>query len=233
MLSRWIPHYQPIVSLQEINRPIVGHECLARFVGPGYSLLGPNDLKDEFREPRFLTYLFNNSFYHVIKEIQSTPIFLNLHAVVADSPIFLMMFEKVISSEPHLKDMISLELTERQITMVHNLPEKLKNVQQLGVKIVLDDFGTGEANLEILEKFGFDGIKIDGQFLKNCTTQSGVDRLNSIVELLRCYSDSPLVAEHIETEEIACVAKRAGIEYGQGYLFGRPIPALPQLKRGA
>lgn len=107
-----------------------------------------------------------------------------------------------------------------------------EEIKKRGVKISLDDFGSGYANYEYLLNKDFDYLKIDGSIIKNiCNNKKN----EVIVESILNYSKQfkvPVIAEHVETVEIYNRVCEMGIEYSQGYYIGRPSPNLMvELKR--
>ncbi|VVQ08932.1 putative cyclic di-GMP phosphodiesterase PdeG [Pseudomonas fluorescens] len=118
-----------------------------------------------------------------------------------------------------------LELTERELieptTMTHQLFEQLHG---LGVMIAIDDFGTGHSSLGYLRQFNVDFLKIDQSFV----AMIGVDALSrhildTIIEL-SAKLDLAIVAEGVETAEQSDYLTAHGVNFLQGYLFGRPMP---------
>ena len=118
-----------------------------------------------------------------------------------------------------------LELTERELieptAMTHQLFEQLHG---LGVMIAIDDFGTGHSSLGYLRQFNVDFLKIDQSFV----AMIGVDALSrhildTIIEL-SAKLDLGIVAEGVETLEQSDYLTAHGVNYLQGYLFGRPMP---------
>lgn len=219
LLTTLIPHYQPIVSLHD--RSIVSYECLARFITEDGKIMSPDDLLDLFADRHFLNDLFYKSFFATISEELHVPIAFNL-VVLIINPGLINVLENIALCHPHLVHYLHFEITEHNIVRgMGTLPAYVNTLRGLGYKVILDDFGTGGASIECLERIRFDIIKIDGQFLKNAVNSTGRARLKAIVKLLK-NEKVELVAEHIETEQIARFAQEIGIEYGQGYLFGRP-----------
>jgi len=124
---------------------------------------------------------------------------------------------------PHL---LTLEITEsvliEDLSKVTIILEKLR---QLGVRIALDDFGTGYSSLAYLRRLDVDYIKIDQSFVRDLEesteTQLILDALVDIAKGLK----KMLVVEGIETETQADIIRKLGCDMGQGYLWGRPMPA--------
>jgi EAL domain-containing protein (putative c-di-GMP-specific phosphodiesterase class I) len=108
-------------------------------------------------------------------------------------------------------------------------------LRNAGARVVIDDFGTGYSSLYHLYELRFDKLKIDRRFVQGLTT-SGESQvfMRAIVGLSKGLNLS-VTAEGIETEAQAAAALHHGVQYGQGFLFGRAVPAnqvLPMLSNG-
>lgn len=224
-----IPYYQPIVDLG--SGEVVMHECLARFVGSDGKRLSPAEISHHFEDPVFLWELFESIFPKLTRHACNSNIISVNIDVCSITERFFHYIEASFNKFPNLVHHINFEVTERNIGKnIAQLCEYVTEIQKLGAKVVLDDFGTGGANIECLESINFDHVKIDGQFLKGAMiSQSGYRRLQIIVDLLKSYA-MPIVAEHIENDKIESIAKLMGIDYAQGYLYGAPTPLLLKAK---
>jgi EAL domain-containing protein (putative c-di-GMP-specific phosphodiesterase class I) len=103
----------------------------------------------------------------------------------------------------------------------HAFMERLK---QIGIELALDDFGTGYSSLSYLTAFPFDKIKIDKSFIRNLTHQPRSSAIISSIVTLARGLDMSVTAEGVETREEYERLKALGINFAQGYLFGRPLP---------
>ena len=104
--------------------------------------------------------------------------------------------------------------------------ETFKRIQNLGVRVVFDDFGTGYASLSYLKKFPLDGLKIDKSFVFELLTDSDDAAIvNSTVGLSKQLGLS-VIAEGIENRASADLLLTMGCEEGQGYFFGKPMPVV-------
>jgi EAL domain-containing protein (putative c-di-GMP-specific phosphodiesterase class I) len=118
-----------------------------------------------------------------------------------------------------------LELTERELINPTDITRRLFDaLHELGVMIAIDDFGTGHSSLAYLRNFNVDYLKIDQSFV----AMIGVDALSrhildSIIELSGKL-DLGIVAEGVETIEQCEYLAAQGVDFLQGYLFGRPLP---------
>lgn len=122
---------------------------------------------------------------------------------------------------PHL---VTLEITESVlIDDLASVTVTLDRLRALGVRIALDDFGTGYSSLAYLRKLDVDFIKIDQSFVRDLETSSETEMiLRAIVDIAQGLRKL-LVVEGIETEGQSNLIRDLGCDYGQGYLFGRPL----------
>ncbi len=121
---------------------------------------------------------------------------------------------------------LKLEITES--TAMENAErtiQTLNEISGMGVKLSIDDFGTGYSSLSYLHRLPFDSLKIDRSFVMNIG-ETGEDSgiLQTIVSLTKNLRKE-VVAEGIETEEQLALLRNLGCQYGQGYLFSKPLPA--------
>jgi diguanylate cyclase (GGDEF)-like protein len=122
-------------------------------------------------------------------------------------------------------DRLAFEITEGQEMEIHSsLLRCISDLKALGIKIWLDDFGTGFAGLSWLRLIDFDCVKIDKSFLHDCETSKGSVMLADIVRLAR-NTKAKILVEGIETVEHLALVRRLQVDFGQGYHLGRPAPA--------
>jgi diguanylate cyclase (GGDEF)-like protein/PAS domain S-box-containing protein len=130
---------------------------------------------------------------------------------------------EITGLEPSL---LELEVTEDILLLdEQRVLDIFQGIRKLGVRIVFDDFGTGYASLSYLKKFPLDGIKIDKSFVLELFAGShDAAIVGSTVSLGRQLGLS-VIAEGIENRSTADLLIGMGCEEGQGYFFGRPMPA--------
>ncbi len=120
---------------------------------------------------------------------------------------------------------VALEITETALTHESDSPaERLWALKQEGVRIVLDDFGSGYSSLGHLRRFPIDAIKIDRSFVDGLGTQSrDAAIVGAILPMARAL-DLAVIAEGVETESTLAHLYALGCRHAQGYLFARPAP---------
>jgi diguanylate cyclase (GGDEF)-like protein/PAS domain S-box-containing protein len=122
----------------------------------------------------------------------------------------------------------SLELEVTEDILLHDEQGALDTflkIQELGVRIVFDDFGTGFASLSYLKKFPLDGLKIDRSFVFGLLANPDDAAIVSSTIGLSKQLGLSVIAEGIENRATADFLVSMGCEEGQGYFFGRPVPA--------
>jgi EAL domain-containing protein (putative c-di-GMP-specific phosphodiesterase class I) len=116
-----------------------------------------------------------------------------------------------------------IELTETaEVEDISEAGATIAQLRALGVPVCIDDFGAGAAAFRYLRDFRVDLVKLDGAYVRNATNGDR-DRnfIGSLTEMVGA-TGAKVVAEMIETEENAQLMQRLGVQYGQGYLFGKP-----------
>ncbi|MFL6659934.1 MAG: putative bifunctional diguanylate cyclase/phosphodiesterase [Massilia sp.] len=121
---------------------------------------------------------------------------------------------------------VGLEITEGLLLASNSLVTKqLLAFHQAGISISLDDFGTGYSSLSYLRKFNLDYLKIDKSFVYNLEYDAANVALCEAIIVMAHKLGLKVVAEGVETREQDHILRRAGCDYGQGFLFGAPVPA--------
>ncbi|MES2317939.1 MAG: EAL domain-containing protein [Pseudomonadota bacterium] len=102
--------------------------------------------------------------------------------------------------------------------------DKLLALRDAGIQVALDDFGTGYSSLSYLKKFDIDYLKIDRSFTRNLAPDSSDMALSEAIIVMAHKLDLRVIAEGVETAQQRDLLLEAGCDYGQGYLFARPMP---------
>lgn len=119
-----------------------------------------------------------------------------------------------------------IEITESLLMEAEgDAAEKLLALRDAGVEVAMDDFGTGYSSLAYLKHFDIDYLKIDKSFVSNLQPGSADLALCEAMIVMAHKLGIRVVAEGVETEEQKNLLIGAGCDFGQGYLFGRPVPA--------
>lgn len=118
-----------------------------------------------------------------------------------------------------------LELTERAVVDPSGALEAVGALHGEGVQVCVDDFGTGYSSLGLVSGLPVDGLKIDRSFVSGLGSSDGASAVVEAVIAMSRRLGLRVVAEGVETEAHRATLLDLGCELGQGYLFGRPVPA--------
>ncbi len=228
MRSRGLhPVFQPIVSLRD--GAIYSHEALIR--GPQDTSLHAPDALLAAAAQEGLSFEFENLCVTTALERwgalrESGRLFVNIGADVLVQVLKLCgrdALMALISGFGVLPRLLVLEITEyERVTDMDHLLSVAREIRSAGVALALDDFGDGRSSLRLWSQLKPEIVKIDKYFTKDISQYA--DKLKTIQALqqIAAIFDTSLVAEGIETEDDLRVLRDLGIEYGQGYLLGRP-----------
>lgn len=148
------------------------------------------------------------------------------------NPGFGLAVASALATHACTGSMLELELTETMLSEGSDIVHKnLDDVRRLGVRVAIDDFGTGYSNLARLSEMAVDCIKIDRSLIEKLPDNRELVRL--VISLCKLMK-AKIVAEGVETAEVAGWASENGCHELQGYLYGRPMPvaALEDLLLG-
>ena len=122
--------------------------------------------------------------------------------------------------------MLRLEITEGSlITNIGAARQLMDRLRGLGVQLMLDDFGTGYSSLSYLQTFPIDFLKIDRSFIIRVGPDGTNSGLLRAILLMAQTLGLKTVAEGVDSLSTVHLLQELGCEYGQGYLFSRPVPA--------
>jgi len=157
---------------------------------------------------------------------ESVPVVsVNVSPIQLKSPGFAASVAAILGETGIAGGRLALEITEGlEMEMHSDVLRCISDLKTLGVRIWLDDFGTGFAGLSWLRLIDFDTVKIDRSFLHDCDTPKGKSMLRDIIGLVRNRGHKILV-EGVETEEQMALMRQFRIDQVQGFHVGRPTPA--------
>lgn len=153
------------------------------------------------------------------------PVAINVSPIQLRRPEFAERFMDVLFAAGVSGHQISIEVTESVLMKAGGVETaNLATLRSHGVKIAIDDLGTGHASLEYLRSFAFDVIKIDRSYVAHLLT-SRIDRVivTAVCDIARTLGVE-VIAEGVETREQLEELGRIGCTSVQGYLLGRPAP---------
>ena len=226
--------YQPIVRLSDGQ--LTGFEALARWLHPTRGMVSPVVFVPIAEASGLSARLANVCLRQVLADLPvlrqraaacaghvgDLHVAVNISGYDLTTPDFI---DSLATAAEVDASCIVLELTET--ALVHGTAEAtaaLAKARSLGFRVAVDDFGTGYSSLNYIRLLPVDGLKIDRSFVQGmtdcATTRSIVASMLQLADSL----DLHVVGEGIETAGQRSLLQMLGCEFGQGYLFGRPLP---------
>jgi predicted signal transduction protein with EAL and GGDEF domain len=220
-------YYQPIVAGDGLR--VVGAEALLRWTHPQRGPIPPAVFVPLAEQAGLMLRLGDFVLRRALADAAAWPhlyVAVNLSPIqVRDRGLVASIAEALAASKVDPARLV-LEITEGLlIDNPEEAKQRLKELRELGIKIALDDFGSGYSSLSYLRRLPIDKLKIDKEFVAPLgRSADGGVILQAIVALGRALGLSVLV-EGVETEEQRVLLRLAGCDELQGFLFARPMPA--------
>lgn len=223
-----VPYYQPLVSLR--GDSIIGFEALARWKNTDMGFIAPDVFIPIAEETGLINVLGDQLFRRACLDAETWPpdlvLAFNVSAVQLRDPTLGLRILTILEQTGFNPRRLEIEITET--ALVENIgvaQTVIDDLRTAGVRIALDDFGTGYATLSQLLSFHLDKIKIDRSFV-SALDKNG-DSLVIVRAILGIAKGFGLTttAEGIEDAAQLAALKDNGCVEGQGYLFGKAIPA--------
>ncbi len=226
--------YQPVVPSKPGQSGFF--EGLMRLRRDDGSIIGPAALISVAEKSGLIVQIDQRVCELAIARLRAEPemrISINISVATLQDPDWFDHFSLAIRRYPGVAERLILEIAETVvIANVDALTALLGNIRKLGVKIAMDDFGSGHTSFRNLRSLGVDIVKIDGAFVQNIA-HSSEDRffVRTLADLAR-HLGIETVAEWVEDAETRRLLEEWGIDYLQGYHLGlAEIPLAPELAK--
>lgn len=226
-------HYQPIVSLR--TGMVHKAEALLRWHHPQRGMVSPAIFIPIAEGSGAILELGEWVFRQAAAQVQRWRAELepNFQISVNKSPVQFQQPAQVHASWiEHLAQLglpgqsIVIEITEGLLLETdERVTNQLLDFHDAGIQVALDDFGTGYSSLSYLQRFDIDFLKIDQSFVRHLIPDSTDLALCKAIVVMAHELGMQVIAEGVETEVQRDLLTAAGCDYGQGYLFARPMPA--------
>ncbi|MBV8271267.1 MAG: EAL domain-containing protein, partial [Cupriavidus sp.] len=220
--------YQPVMSLADGR--CIGAEALIRWRLPGGKVVMPD---------RFVPMAETVGVMHAITQCMIENIIADLGSQLSSDPALhvsvnlapddfrsretLQLIGTLLRRAGIAPRQVWIEITERGFVDDAECRATIAAFRLAGHPIYIDDFGTGYSSLAYLHDMDVDGLKIDRAFVESMTTEAPTKNVGPyIIEMARALGIR-MVAEGIETEPQFLTLREQGVQYGQGWLFGRPM----------
>ena len=226
-------HFQPIIDLTTGN--VSKAEALIRWNHPERGMISPAEFIPLAEETGLIVGIGDWVFHEAAAKAKRWCELFNtvLQISVNMSPVqfqsdalnmtdWLAYLQALGLEEKHL----SIEITEGLLLNASDdVKTKLLRFRDAGIQVAIDDFGVGYSALSYLKRFDIDYLKIDQSFIQNLETDQNDLVLSEAIVIMAHKLGLSVIAEGVETEAQRRLLLEIGCDYGQGYLFSRPLPA--------
>jgi diguanylate cyclase (GGDEF)-like protein len=226
-------YYQPQVDMR--SGRMTGTEALVRWQHPEKGLLMPGAFIPIAEETRLIIDLGNEVMRQAcLQQVEwyragfnPGRVSVNLAGAQIHEADLVESIQNVLSLTGCKPQWLELEVTEGFIMQdpARTVPI-LKQLKEMGILLSIDDFGTGYSSLTYLKRLPVRRLKIDQSFVRNSVMDPNDLAIIEAIIALANKLDLELIAEGVETEEQKKLLLQAGCPYAQGYLYGKPMPAL-------
>ncbi|HEY9645019.1 MAG TPA: EAL domain-containing protein [Chroococcidiopsis sp.] len=237
--QEFVVYYQPIINITEsidsaVQQRLVGFEALVRWQHPTRGFVSPADFVPIAEETGLIVPLDSwvlcsackqmASWKAQFPDLASLRVSVNLSAQDLRNANLLDSIDRALADAGVTGDSLTLEITESMLVEdIGKTIALLKALRERQIKISIDDFGTGYSSLNYLHRLPADYLKIDRSFVNQMAI---ANRNYQVVNTIITLSDQlglAVVAEGIETTQQMQWLQPLGCEFGQGYLFSRPL----------
>ncbi len=229
--NQFVVYYQPIVDLK--TGRICSAEALVRWNHPRLGFISPGTFIPVFENAGEISRLDYFIFQEVYKFeqkclehcSQTVPVAINLSRMDFYDPMLLTTIIDKVAELGLNNSPVNVEVTESAYAILErDAIGYLNHMKEKGVRILLDDYGSGMSSLSTLESFAFDIVKLDMGFIRKIGMSSKAEAIITSTIALAHAIGSKVTAEGVETEEQLDFLRAAGCDMIQGYYFYKPMP---------
>jgi diguanylate cyclase (GGDEF)-like protein/PAS domain S-box-containing protein len=226
-------HYQPIVELR--TGRIASVEALVRWRHPERGLVYPDKFIAVAEETGLIVPLGRLVLGLACRQVRrwqmlghdDLGVCVNLSAKQLASRHLTKEVAAALNDARLHPSSLTLEITESVLMLdSQGVIARLEELKDLGVRIAVDDFGTGYSSLNYLRQFPVDSLKIAKPFIDGLGKGAEEERLAAAILRIGATLGLTIVAEGIEEQQQRTILRKLKCQYGQGYLFSRPVPAI-------
>ena len=230
--NRIVLAYQPIVDAK--TGDTAGHECLVRIQRPEGEIIGAGDfipVAEQLGLVRRLDRRVLELTVAALENHRGASLSLNVSGMTASDGPTLESYVAYIEAHADVAPRLVVELTETAALLdIEESMRFVSRVRALGAKVAIDDFGAGYTSFRNLQSLRVDMVKIDGSFVKGlAASRDNQIFVRTLVDLARNFNLST-VAEWVTDAREADILRAFGVDYLQGFYFGKPEIEKPWKK---
>ncbi len=229
--DRIVPYFQPIYNnnIGEITK----YETLVRLVAEDGKIISPFFFLDAAKNGNYylqITTIMLEKVFAVFKYIDSEVTINFSYLDIVSSQVTDKLIS-LLKENPDTAKRVTLELLEdEEIENDTIFEEFIQKVREYGVKIAIDDFGSGYSNFQRIMRINPDFVKIDGSIIKDIATDEKSQVLTRVIQTFSRSLNIQTIAEFVSSEEIFRTVQEIGIDYSQGYYISEPHDKLVTLQ---
>lgn len=228
--DEFVPFYQAKYSLKEHR--FVSTEVLARWKSPKYGLVGPSKFIDQAEKGGVLNAIDIRIFELAIKDLgdslkrgrRTLPVSVNFSLYEFFSRNFLDLIVNTLKKYQVPPRLLEIEITETTSQANKFLSISLiKKLKDLGIRVLMDDFGVGYSQIENLRQIPFDAIKIDKSFTNKVLEDEKTRTIVKFLIELAHSNDMEVIIEGAETKEQVEILRKMRVDTIQGFYYTKPV----------
>jgi len=218
-----VSYFQPIIN--NATQKIEKYESLVRLINEEGQVISPYEFLSISKRGSYYNKItkrvLENSF-DMLKNV-NTELSINLSTLDIEKDETREFIYELLESHEEDRNRLVFELLEDEsVKDFQSIKTFIKKVKAMGVFIAIDDFGAGYSNFERLLEFEPDLLKIDGSLIKNIITDKYSRNVVETIVQFAKRQNIKTIAEYVENKEIFEFLHNLGVDYSQGYYFGKP-----------
>lgn len=222
--------YQPKFSIK--NNEVIGCEALIRWQHSEKGNISPMEFIPLAEKNNMIVEIDRFVFDKVCSDIanwqklglRKIKVSVNVSRAELYQKDFIAFIKRIVKKHQIPSETLEIEITETMAVLDFvNIKKILQEIRSLGIGISIDDFGTGYSSLSALHKFPINVLKLDRSFLLSAEKDNNGIALLKLVILLAKKLGLDIVCEGVETKEQLTLLANLHCDYGQGYIFSRPV----------
>ena len=224
--------YQPKINLK--TGRIMGVEALIRWIKPDGTIITPNVFVPIAEKSGLISKISDYVLFEGCRQNKSwqdmgyPKIVMSINFTSSDfyQPDLKEKVNDALKRERLSAEWLEVELTETlALSDIDFAVSQMNKLRELGVKLAMDDFGTGYSSLSYLQILPITLLKLDRSFITDIQNDNIAFEIVSSVIRIAKSKKIETIAEGIENKDHEAILREAGCDYGQGYLYGKPMPA--------